>query len=48
MRNPIPDLPPVTLPEFECGTSDRVLYIAALLCLAVVAAVGWAVFRIVR
>lgn len=49
MRNPIdPDLPPVTLPEFECGTNDRWLYAAALLMLALVAAAGWVVFRIVR
>ncbi len=48
MRNPIPDLPPVTLPEFECGTDDRVLYIAALLMLALVAAVGWVVWRLAK
>ena len=48
MRNPMPDLPPVTLPQFECGTDDRILISAALMCLAVLVAAEWVVWRVAR
>jgi len=40
-------LRPVTIDE-TCGTNDRWLVAAALLMLALVAAVGWVVWRWVR
>lgn len=49
MRNPIdPDLPHVTLPEFECGTDDRVLYAAALVMLAVVLSGVYLIYKAVK
>ena len=38
---------PVTIDE-TCGTNDRWLVAAALLMLALVAAVGWVVWRVAR
>lgn len=39
-------LRPVTLAE--CGTNDRWLYAAALLMVALVAAVGYAILRVAK
>jgi len=47
MRNPIDrDLPPVTLADDAiCDTDDRVLYAAALVMLAMLAAAAYGVWR---